>query len=237
MDQLKENLQSASFKALLGVLPPYNVEDIKQAYWRRVKKLHPDHGGDVEDFRALQEAYEQAKLYVDFHGDKRAWIAKHVLKYKAHEKLLATLKEFKAEATTETVAWMQKSVGDFAELTRSIVAVSLTDSQQGDALIDVLTREHESLRQLTKLTLAGCKLANASVLQLSVFKNLQRLDLSRSRVSNEAMLITDKLPMLVSLKLNGTAVGWWTRRKVQKQLRRNAKHPQFAVLQTKNALS
>ncbi len=73
--------------AVLGLLPPYTDEDVKQAYWSKVKKLHPDHGGTAQEFRAFQEAYEQAKEYVRFRGDKRNWIAKHVDQYLAQESL------------------------------------------------------------------------------------------------------------------------------------------------------
>jgi ferredoxin len=37
------------------------AEDIKQAYRRRVKQAHPDHGGSVEEFRAVRTAYEKLK--------------------------------------------------------------------------------------------------------------------------------------------------------------------------------
>ncbi len=127
---------------------------------------------------------------------------------------------------------MQRSVGDFAELTRSIVSIRLSDSPNGDALVDALTREHETLQQLTNLRLSGCQLSNATVLQLCVFQNLQHLDLSRNRITNQAMSVVDMLPMLVSLKLDGTSVGWWTRRKVKSQLRRHAMHPKFTVANT-----
>lgn len=34
------------------------VEDIKSSFREKAKKLHPDHGGDSEEFRKLQEAYQ-----------------------------------------------------------------------------------------------------------------------------------------------------------------------------------
>lgn len=36
-------------------------EEIKQAYQERVKDAHPDHGGSVEEFRAVRTAYEELK--------------------------------------------------------------------------------------------------------------------------------------------------------------------------------
>ena len=36
-------------------------EEIEQAYRKRVKEAHPDHGGSVEEFRAVRTAYEELK--------------------------------------------------------------------------------------------------------------------------------------------------------------------------------
>ncbi len=46
------------YYAILGVDPDATQEQIKSAYRRQVKKLHPDYyGGDSGPFRAVQEAY------------------------------------------------------------------------------------------------------------------------------------------------------------------------------------
>ncbi|WP_297055534.1 DnaJ C-terminal domain-containing protein [Thermosulfurimonas sp.] len=43
---------------ILGVSPRASWEEIRRAYLRKVKSLHPDRGGDREAYLALQEAYE-----------------------------------------------------------------------------------------------------------------------------------------------------------------------------------
>jgi len=45
---------------VLGLEGSATVETIKAAYRRLAKECHPDHGGNVEDFKRLQEAYEMA---------------------------------------------------------------------------------------------------------------------------------------------------------------------------------
>jgi hypothetical protein len=50
---------TACFTAL-GLGANATTEDIKQAYRRLSRKIHPDQGGDHEQFIALQRAYEQA---------------------------------------------------------------------------------------------------------------------------------------------------------------------------------
>ena len=35
------------FMAMLGLMPPYALEDVKAAYLAKAKELHPDKGGVV----------------------------------------------------------------------------------------------------------------------------------------------------------------------------------------------
>jgi curved DNA-binding protein CbpA len=44
--------------AVLGVTSSATPEEVRRAYRRRAKKLHPDHGGSVEAFGELALAYE-----------------------------------------------------------------------------------------------------------------------------------------------------------------------------------
>lgn len=45
----------------LGLAPAASTEEVREAYRARVKSAHPDHGGDIDDFRRLREAYVEAK--------------------------------------------------------------------------------------------------------------------------------------------------------------------------------
>ena len=44
--------------AVLGVTPDATAEDIRAAYRQRARETHPDHGGDPDEFRAVQIAWE-----------------------------------------------------------------------------------------------------------------------------------------------------------------------------------
>lgn len=46
---------------LLGLSPSATWEDIERAYRAKAKKHHPDHGGDEDAMRALNEAYQLLK--------------------------------------------------------------------------------------------------------------------------------------------------------------------------------
>lgn len=47
--------------AALGLAADASEEAVREAYRERVKDVHPDHGGDVEAFRRLREAYTVAR--------------------------------------------------------------------------------------------------------------------------------------------------------------------------------
>ncbi len=48
----------------LGLTMPCTAEDVLAAYRRKVKRLHPDRGGDRREFLRLQAHFEQAMALV-----------------------------------------------------------------------------------------------------------------------------------------------------------------------------
>ena len=49
------------FFRLLGLSPSASWDEIERAYRRKAKVHHPDHGGDEDAMRTLNEAYAQIK--------------------------------------------------------------------------------------------------------------------------------------------------------------------------------
>jgi len=47
--------------AELGLTEGATVDEVKSAYRTRIKQVHPDHGGDEEEFKRVREAYTLAK--------------------------------------------------------------------------------------------------------------------------------------------------------------------------------
>ncbi|WP_254274008.1 J domain-containing protein [Haloarcula marina] len=47
--------------AELGLRQNATLAEVKSAYRDRVKEVHPDHGGDEDDFKRVREAYTMAK--------------------------------------------------------------------------------------------------------------------------------------------------------------------------------
>jgi hypothetical protein len=208
---------------ILGLLPPYLAEDVEKAYLAKLKDIRPDLGGDRQAFYSLQNAYMQAKEYVKFRGDRRSWIAKRMDEYLAVQQVIEQLKQFGAEVETSSLDWLQKSFGDFAELSESVVAVRLNGAANGDDVIQYMVSHHPLLIELRRLDLAGSVVTDAAVRQLCVFRRLSELDLSRTPITWEALHIVNWLPELETVRIDGTGLKWFTRRKLAAQLRRNRK--------------
>jgi hypothetical protein len=213
------------FMVTLGLLPPYTAEDVEQAYLAKVKDLRPPGVNDESAFYfyGVQHAYEQAREYVKFHGDRRGWIAKRMEDYLATQEVIERLKLFGAEVETDQIDWLEKSIGDFAELTESIVGIRLRGAANADDVILYMIRQHQRLLGLRWLDLTGSVVSDSSVRQLSVFRRLQKLDLSRTPITWEALHLVEWLPELAELNVEGTGVGWLTRRRLARRLRRKQK--------------
>jgi len=208
------------FAVTLGLLPPYTMDDVKRAYREKVKDAHPDRGGDRAAFDRIQHAYEEAGAYLKFRSDRRLWIAARMDEYLGVVSLIERLQVLGAEVDSSTLDWIQRSFGDFANLTESIAGIELHDSNNAAELVDVMIGEQASLPGLKRLSLAGCPVDNLLALELRVFKSLAELDLSRTQISDRALTVVEFLPDLVTLNIDDTQVGWWARQKVERRLRK-----------------
>jgi hypothetical protein len=219
----EKEIERPPFMVTLGLMPPYMAEDVEKAYLARIKEIRPDLGGDPQAFYDVQNAYMQAKEYVKFRGDRRGWIAKRMDEYIGVQEVIDRLKQFGAQVETDALDWLEKSFGDFAELTETILAVRLNNSVSGDEFIEYLVSQRDKLLELRRIDLAGCAVSDAAVRQLSVFRRLQELNLNRTPITWEALHIAGWLPELEEVHVEGTGLGWLTRRKLASQLRQKRK--------------
>lgn len=207
----------------LGLLPPYTAEDVERAYLARIKEIRPDLGGDREAFYAVQNAYMQAKEYVKFRGDRRGWIAKRMDEYLALQEVIDRLKKFGAIVETNSVDWLEKSFGDFAELSESVHTIKLNGAANGDEVLEYMISQRDKLLELRKLDLAGSVVSDDAIRQLSVFRRLAELNLNRTPITWQSLHIVEWLPELETVEVEGTGLKWLTRRRLAAQLRRKRK--------------
>jgi hypothetical protein len=207
----------------LGLLPPYTAEDVERAYLSKIKEIRPDLGGDREAFYAVQNAYIQAKEYVKFRGDRRGWIARRMDEYLAVQGVIDQLKKYGAQVETDSVDWLEKSFGDFAELSESVIAIRLNGAANGDEVLDYLISQRDKLLELRKLDLEGSVVTDDMVRQLSVFRRLSELNLNRTPITWQSLHVVEWLPELEEVHVEGTGLKWLTRRKLASQLRHKRK--------------
>lgn len=210
------------FMVTLGLAPPYAIEDVHQAYREKAKRAHPDRGGSVAEFVAIQEAFERAQAYMEYRTDRRAWIAGRMARYVALEQAIARVSRFGVNIVTLAPAWLQHSFGEFAQLTETPATARAENATNGDAIIAALVGDHAALRELETIELPGCRVSDDAVLRLGAFQMLRRLDLSRTPVTRRVLELVQTLPQLETLELEGSRVGWWLRRRTAAKLRRRA---------------
>jgi hypothetical protein len=214
--------QRPEFMVTLGLAPPYVIEDVMQAYREKARQTHPDRGGSAEAFHAVHQAFERAQAYLEFRQDRRGWIAGRVARYAALQDAIAELERHGAEVTAYAPEWLEQSYGDFAQLTEHVTKIRLVDSPAPSPFVEALIDNYPSLRELATLELPGCQVTDDDVLHLSIFRQLRKLDLSRTPITNRALAIVDAIEPLRELKLDETEIGWWAKRSVASQLRRRA---------------
>lgn len=211
------------YMVTLGLLPPYQEQDVEKAYHAKLKEIRPDLGGDRQAFYDVQNAYMRAKEYVKFRGDRRGWIANQVDAYLAVHEVIERLKQFGAEVAVEAVDWLKRSFGDFAQLTESVVGIRLRDNANGDELVSFLVSQHERLLELRRLDLAGSTVSDSALRQIGVFRRLAELDVSRTPVTWHGLQVVAQLPELENIRADGTPLGWLGRWRLNRALNRNRK--------------
>ena len=207
----------------LGLMPPYTADDVERAYLAKIKDIRPDLGGDREAFYSVQNAYMQAKEYVKFRGDRRGWIAKRMDEYLELQEVVEQLKKFGAIVETNSVDWLEKSFGDFAELSEAVIGIRLNGAANGDEILEYMVGQRDKLLELRKVDLEGSVVSDDVVRQLSVFRRLSHLNLNRTPITWQALHIVEWLPELEDVEVEGTGLKWLTRRRLAAQLRKKRK--------------
>ena len=138
--------------AVLGLLPPVTVEDVKQAYLAKAKEMHPDRGGDPEQFVRLQKAYEEANDFVRFKAGKLEWLASKVEAYAQQQDVVTETIERGGEVEMEESDWLRRSFGeDFGHVADKLVSLRLHGPAADDVFAILLGFRAESLADLAEI--------------------------------------------------------------------------------------
>lgn len=77
---------------VLGITPESTPEEIKAAYRKAARANHPDHGGDLEKFKQVQQAYEELTDADEESGDWERLLIKLMLDYISDDDVIGMVK-------------------------------------------------------------------------------------------------------------------------------------------------
>jgi len=208
------------FLVTLGLLPPVTEEDVKQAYFAKAKEMHPDRGGDPEQFMLLQRAFEEATEYVRFKAGKLEWLASKIEAYAQQQEVVSETIERGGEVEMEEADWLRKSFGeDFGHVADKLVALRLRGPAADDVFAILLGFRAESLKDLARLDLAEGAITDEGLLQLKGLKSLRSLDLRGTAVGKLALEAPQWFEHLEFLGLPPGAVGLFSRMSMPRRVR------------------
>jgi len=195
------------FLVKLGVLLPCNERDVKEAYLAKVRKVHPDTGGNVQDFLEVQEAFESALEYARFQESRSGWLAAQVLRYVAQQQVIADIEKLGGQVEVEPIHWLAREIGeDFAQVMERLVGIRCQGPTIDDRMIDLLVQHQHELGHLQELDFRGSNITDQGLLRLKTFANLCALDISQTRISNSGLKVLNDLVGLEWLGLEQTSV-------------------------------
>ncbi len=207
------------FLAVLGLVPPITVDDVKQAYLDKAKNAHPDRGGNPEDFIRLQRAFEQATEYARFKAGRMQWLSRWVEQYAEQQQVVDRVRAMGGTVDVEAADALAPSIGqDFAVVLDRLVGIRLVGPQVDDSTLAYLATERRLLLSMARLELVNTKITDGGLLQLRGFEGLRHLNLTGAQVSGEAVeAVVKSLVRLESLVLAGTPIGWWARWRLRRR--------------------
>jgi hypothetical protein len=168
---------------VLGLLPPYTLDDVKACYRDKVMKAHPDRGGSAEEFNRLKEAYEQATRYMDMRRDLRGWIAARVEPHLLQQEIAEEVARRGGTVSFERFDWLHKTFGEgFALLEEKLRRIELHGSEGGDAFLTYLASKPLGVRHLQELDLSDSPVTDDSVGFLANLP-LRRLNVARTALT------------------------------------------------------
>lgn len=210
--------QRPEYMQILGLLPPYSLDDIHKAYKARAAAAHPDKGGSPEEFVKIQEAYDRAQKHMEFRQGRRQWMANLVEPYAKQQEVVDEVRQRRGDVEIEKIDWMQHSFGDFATLTERLRRIDLRETADADEFLKFLSGYHQHLRFLDEIDLAGSDVTDTGLAHIGTIKTLKRLNLARTRITAGGLTVIGKLPDLIWINLTGLSFNWLDRRSIRKHI-------------------
>lgn len=196
------------FLLKLGLMLPCSPEDVRQAYREKVRTAHPDHGGDVAEFRAIQEAYEKALEYSSFLASRTRWLSSSVERYIQQQQFIEQVRKLGGLVHLEELTWLREEIGeDFAQINEVVVGIDLRGDRVGDDELRDLIAHNSALSGLQSLNLSDTRVTDRGLNALGAIPTLKYLALNRTAITSRGLRVLEFLTNLIRLEIAKTAVG------------------------------
>lgn len=194
----------------LGLQLPVTEKDVKQAFYARVKKVHPDHQGDASQFMQVQQAFDEAIEFAKRSGKRLPWLGTLMPYYIAQRNVANLVREWGGSVQMNHLDWLANTVGeDFAHLADRLTEVDLTGCDIGDEQLEELTADPQGIEFLEVLRLAGTKITDSGAMQLTRARQLKHLDVQGTKISPRMASHLALLPNMVNVTGSSRWRQWW----------------------------
>jgi hypothetical protein len=203
---------------VLGLLPPYAVEDVNTAYEEKLAALQKEGTAGQVARNALRAACESALDFARFRESRRSWIGNHILRYTARQAVADRIREMGGRFVLQDVSrylWLYGP--DFAEIMRQLVYVELTGSGITDASLDVFSDEQVA-HEIVMLELRGSAISDVGLSKISHLQRIRCLDLANTPITGKSFQTLCSFPHLEWVRLHGTRIGFWTKFRLRSRL-------------------
>lgn len=199
--------------AILHLLPPYSLEDVKASYRDRAMACHPDRGGDPQEFHRLKQAYEEATHYLEVRGNLRAWIASRVESHMLQEEVVAEVLQRAGMVTYEHMDWVKKNLGEgFAHLEGRLRGIEIHGPGSGDPFLQYLGEHKSHVPFLLELDLSNSPLTDQYLQQLEGFQTLKKVNIANTQVTAKGVeTILEAIRHLKWIDITGLSISWFGR--------------------------
>lgn len=194
----------------LGLALPVTEADVKQAYFKKARTTHPDHGGNAEEFLALQQAFEEALEFAKRNGKRLPWIGAQIEQYVAQTNAVERVEALGGKAYIERLDWLNDTIGDdFAQLADRLVTIDLAVRAVTDADLAKVLAKPSDLPYLQTLNLRATQVTDAIAERLHRLPSLHVVDLRETRVSQAERRRLAKKPGMERVEGLSRWGGWF----------------------------
>lgn len=206
-DIVKRSRRKRPFLEVLGLSVPVTPADVRHAFLEKAKEAHPDKGGDSQQFKALQSAFEEALAFAQRNGKRLPWIGLQMPLYIAQREIVRLVESWGGRAEVQQLDWLEDTIGqDFTAIADRLVEIDLTGCEVGNTELLLLADHAEGLQFLEVLRLANTDVADTGVMKVTAASNLRYLDVRGTAVSRQLRKQLARLPQMHRVEGEG---GWF----------------------------